>query len=78
MPLTNGNVTSHAVPLLRDRSIIDYHQAEEVLRDEYRVKDGLDVETLLDSTNNGALTYNDFLVLPGHIGTWPALRIDLV
>jgi IMP dehydrogenase len=26
------------------------------------------VDTLLDSDKHGALTYNDFLVLPGYIG----------
>jgi IMP dehydrogenase len=36
---------------------------------EYPEKDGLDVYTLLDSTKNGALTYNDFLIMPGYIGT---------
>jgi IMP dehydrogenase len=29
----------------------------------------LDVYTLLNSAKNGGLTYNDFLVLPGYIGT---------
>ena len=43
---------------------------------EYPEKDGLDVYTLLDSTKNGALTYNDFLVMPGYIGT--DARFDLI
>lgn len=33
----------------------------------YSKKDGLDIKTLIDSTNFGGLTYNDFLVLPGLI-----------
>lgn len=33
----------------------------------YAKKDGLDVKTLIDSSNFGGLTYNDFLVLPGLI-----------
>jgi len=68
MPMTNGDVTSSVVPLLRDRSILDYTKAEELLATEFGAKDGMDVETLLDSNKNGALTYNDFLVLPGYIG----------
>lgn len=33
----------------------------------YAKKDGLSVKELVDSTNFGGLTYNDFLVLPGLI-----------
>lgn len=33
----------------------------------YSKKDGLSVKELIDSTNFGGLTYNDFLVLPGLI-----------
>lgn len=33
----------------------------------YPKKDGLDIQTLIDSSNFGGLTYNDFLVLPGLI-----------
>lgn len=47
---------------------LDYTKALEVLKAEYKTKDGLDVESLLDSAKNGGLTYNDFLVLPGYIG----------
>lgn len=68
MPLVNGDVTSTVVPLLRHGSIVDYTKAEEVLKTKFETKDGLDVDSLLDSTKNGALTYNDFLVLPGFIG----------
>ena len=67
MPLTNGDATGTWVPLLRGRSILDCARAVEILETEYP-RDGLDVQTLLDSTKNGALTYNDFLILPGFIG----------
>ena len=68
MPLTNGDATGTFVPLLRGRQPLDHTRALEILGNEYPDKDGLDVQTLLDSTKNGALTYNDFLVLPGYIG----------
>nr|API82662.1 putative inosine monophosphate dehydrogenase [Penicillium roqueforti]API82669.1 putative inosine monophosphate dehydrogenase [Penicillium roqueforti] len=45
--------------------ILDYTKALEVLK-EYP-GDGLHVDTLLDSDSHGALTYNDFLILPGSI-----------
>lgn len=71
MTLTNGdssNGTSHLMP---EQKILDYTKALEVLRDEpYSNGDGLDAKTLLDSRINGGLTYNDFLVLPGYIGTF--------
>jgi len=76
--MANGDAKSTPVPLLRDMSILDYTKAEEVLRSKFGIKDGLDVETLLDSSKNGALTYNDFLVLPGYIGTRPAFCTGLV
>lgn len=78
MPMRNGDVSSTMVPLHRDRSILDHFRAEEVLQTEFRTKDGLDINTLLDSTKNGALTYNDILVLPGYIGIEAALLISLV
>ncbi|KAF3985457.1 hypothetical protein FT663_05296 [Candidozyma haemuli var. vulneris] len=42
----------------------------------YSKKDGLDVQTLIDSANFGGLTYNDFLVLPGLIN-FPASEVKL-
>ena len=69
MTLTNGDASASSVRLLRGKSPLDYTKALEVLQNEYPDKDGLDIHTLLDSTKNGALTYNDFLVLPGYIGT---------
>jgi IMP dehydrogenase len=34
---------------------------------EYPRGDGLSLKELMDSSKNGGLTYNDFLMLPGHI-----------
>ncbi|RLV83769.1 Inosine-5'-monophosphate dehydrogenase [Meyerozyma sp. JA9] len=42
----------------------------------YKSKDGLDVKTLIDSSNFGGLTYNDFLVLPGLIN-FPSSGVSL-
>ena len=62
-----------------EQKVLDYTKALEVLRDEYSSADGLDAKTLLDSKINGGLTYNDFLVLPGYIGTtkppWSRTRL---
>jgi IMP dehydrogenase len=33
----------------------------------YKRGDGLSVSELMDSRQHGGLTYNDFLMLPGHI-----------
>ncbi|KAK0115531.1 hypothetical protein ONS95_000190 [Cadophora gregata] len=63
MPQTNG-VKSHFGPA---SEILDHTKALEVLK-EYEERDGLDIESLLDSKKHGGLTYNDFLVLPGYIG----------
>ena len=54
--------------------IQDYSKALEVLEKDYPTRDGLDIDTLLDSDKHGALTYNDFLILPGHIGESSAFR----
>lgn len=43
---------------------------------EYKSKDGLDIKKLIDSTNFGGLTYNDFLVLPGLIN-FPSSAVAL-
>jgi hypothetical protein len=72
----NGDTSGSSVPLLRGQPPLDYTKALEILEMEYPEKDGLDVYTLLDSNKNGALTYNDFLVMPGYIGT--DARLDLI
>lgn len=69
MTLTNGDATSDTSQLVPEQRTLDYTRALEVLEQEYKNADGLDARTLLDSRVNGGLTYNDFLVLPGYIGT---------
>jgi IMP dehydrogenase len=65
MTITNGDAQGffHA-----KGEIQDYTKALEILERDYPTRDGLDIDTLLDSDKHGALTYNDFLVLPGYIG----------
>ena len=71
MPIANGDAASGGVPVLpSSKPLLPYQQAVEIL-EEYKSKDGLSIDQLLDSTKNGALTYNDFLVLPGYIGRGP-------
>lgn len=60
MPSVNGTASG---------KVLDHTTALEVLKNEYAERDGIDVHTLIDSKRNGGLTYNDFLVLPGYIGT---------
>lgn len=74
MPLLDGvavNGTA-ASNLAKGSKILDYTKAVEILQSEYQEKDGLDVQTLINSKENGGLTYNDFLILPGYIGTLPS------
>jgi len=68
--VVNGVVASHLAP---GAKVLDHTCAVEILESEYDGKDGLDVETLIDSKRNGGLTYNDFLILPGYIGTFGSL-----
>lgn len=67
MPITNGD-KMEGPPVLHKEKILDSNSALEILKNEYPERDGIDVQTLLDSKTNGGLTYNDFLVLPGYIG----------
>ena len=69
MPLTNGDVGNSSSRLTHGKETLDHTAALEILDKEYSNADGLDARTLLDSRINGGLTYNDFLVLPGYIGT---------
>lgn len=64
MPIVNGDARGL---LSTHGEVLDYTKALEVLK-EYPERDGLDIDTLLDSDKHGALTYNDFLILPGYIG----------
>ena len=57
--------------------IQDYTKALEVLK-EYSPQDGLHVDALLDSDKHGALTYNDFLILPGSISKAISHRVTSV
>ena len=68
MPLANGDATD-GTRLSSRGETLDYRKALQVLESDYETRDGLDIKSLLDSKENGALTYNDFLVLPGYIGT---------
>ena len=46
--------------------LLDPRTALDVIN-EYPASDGLSVSELIDSRENGGLTYNDFLILPGKI-----------
>lgn len=69
MPLTNGDVGLGSAHLLSATEPLEFNTALDILEKEYPQRDGLDAKTLLDSRINGGLTYNDFLILPGYIGT---------
>ncbi|KAJ5103359.1 Cystathionine beta-synthase core [Penicillium argentinense] len=72
MPITNKEAAPGAA---MKAEIEDYTKALEVVKT-YQAQDGLDIDTLLDSDKHGALTYNDFLILPGYIG-FPASDVSL-
>ncbi|KAL9044046.1 MAG: hypothetical protein Q9214_002789 [Letrouitia sp. 1 TL-2023] len=76
MPLTNGDITMSSARLAPGEKVLDHTKALELLNAENAGRDGLDAKTLLDSRQNGGLTYNDFLVLPGYIG-FPASDVAL-
>lgn len=64
MPITAHDATPGDAMMAE---ITDYTKALEVV-ETYKTRDGLDVDTLIDSDKHGALTYNDFLILPGYVG----------
>ena len=68
MPLTNGDLNGSSPSALHTHQPLDHTRALDILKEKYPQKDGLDARTLLASSKHGALTYNDFLVLPGYIG----------
>ena len=69
MPILNGDASGLGAPLLAaGQPVMDYTMALELLEQDYESRDGLSVYDLVDSKSHGALTYNDFLVLPGYIG----------
>ncbi|KAK5708783.1 inosine-5'-monophosphate dehydrogenase [Elasticomyces elasticus] len=69
-PAMNGNAPDGEHGDYEDPS-----KALEVLKS-YQAKDGISVHQLMDEAQMGGLTYNDFLLLPGHIG-FPAAVVDL-
>ena len=78
MPLTNGDIPATTqTQLAAGQDLLDPTTAVHFLENEYNHQDGLDVHTLLDSKTHGGLTYNDFLVLPGYIGTCFQFSVSL-
>ncbi|KAF2224869.1 inosine-5'-monophosphate dehydrogenase [Elsinoe ampelina] len=76
MPILNGDSMEGSVPVLQKKEVLDFKTATQVLENDYKEKDGIDVNTLLDSKTRGGLVYNDFLILPGYIG-FPANAVNL-
>lgn len=58
-----------------EEPIEDISKAMQVLST-YKQKDGISIQDLMNETNIGGLTYNDFLLQPGYIG-FPASSVDL-
>ncbi|OJD13008.1 inosine-5'-monophosphate dehydrogenase [Emergomyces pasteurianus Ep9510] len=76
MPISNGDASGSAFERFSGKAeFLDHTKALEILKSDYS-GDGLDVNQLLDSEKRGALTYNDFLILPGYIG-FPASDVTL-
>ncbi|WVN88485.1 inosine-5'-monophosphate dehydrogenase [Cryptococcus depauperatus CBS 7841] len=67
--LVNSNTPARQAGLLNPADALKY-------LDEYPRGDGLSLQELMDSGKNGGLTYNDFLILPGHI-SFPASDVSL-
>lgn len=73
-PIVNGDINSSTAP---ERSATLASPADALsLLNEYKRGDGLALHELMDSRRNGGLTYNDFLMLPGHI-SFPASIVSL-
>ena len=73
--LPNGNHASTSTLPPRVKATIPASEAMATL-ESYANGDGLSVSDLMDSKRNGGLTYNDFLILPGHI-SFPAGIVSL-
>jgi IMP dehydrogenase len=71
----NGNSSTSHLPSRDKSSHLSSSDAMSVLA-EYSRGDGLSLPELMDSRKNGGLTYNDFLMLPGHI-SFPASVVSL-
>jgi IMP dehydrogenase len=67
MPILNGHKD--------DETREDPSQALALLKS-YESRDGISIHALMNNTQIGGLTYNDFLLLPGYIG-FPASSVDL-
>ena len=65
MPHTNGDIKNPSS--FFNTELLDHNKALETHK-QYPDRDGLDIQSLIDSKVHGGLTYNDFLVLPGYIG----------
>jgi len=75
MPSPNGDLSGPAPLPPRGDSFASPADAMSLLKD-YTRGDGLALHELMDSRRNGGLTYNDFLMLPGHI-SFPASIVSL-
>ena len=75
MPSAQINGDSSASAPARSSSVAKASDAMALLK-EYTRGDGLALNELMDSRRNGGLTYNDFLMLPGHI-SFPASIVSL-
>jgi IMP dehydrogenase len=76
MSPTNGDIKPASAFFASSKDLLDPASALAVLKSDYEERDGLDIDSLLDSKKHGGLTYNDFLVLPGYIG-FPASEVSL-
>ena len=67
----DGTVTNgfHATLSPFDAKVLDPSRAVEYLESDFDDGNGLDVKMSMNSKTNGGLTYNDFLIRPGFIGT---------
>ena len=80
--LVNGNGHDHATSSTSrnapPRTSEDPLPASDAMSflDSYPRGDGLSLSELMDSRKHGGLTYNDFLMLPGHI-SFPASIVSL-
>ncbi|EEH16281.1 inosine-5'-monophosphate dehydrogenase [Paracoccidioides brasiliensis Pb03] len=76
MPISNGDATGCAFEHFAEEvEFVDHTKALDILKKDYS-GDGLDINELINSDKRGALTYNDFLILPGYIG-FPASDVSL-
>ncbi|WVQ82568.1 inosine-5'-monophosphate dehydrogenase [Cryptococcus sp. DSM 104549] len=71
----NGTSSVNPNAPARSDSVLNAADALSYL-EEYPRGDGLSLHELMDSRKNGGLTYNDFLMLPGHI-SFPASIVSL-